>query len=113
MALTRESVLASAKRRVVPFTHADLAEPWYLRTLSVNERVGFEQAAADLIAKKESAAVISQFVALCLCDESGARLFADPAELGECDATIMQAAFEAARALNKMRPEDMEAERKN
>ncbi len=114
MILSRDLILAAGAAR--PVERVEVPE-WggavFVRTMSGAERDAFELATAPPLGT--FANLRARLVALCACDEGGARLFedADAARLGELDARALDRVFAAARRLNALGADDYEQIKKN
>lgn len=90
----------------------------YVRSMSASERDAFEQSVSlgsnGSIARNLNN-IRARLAVLCLCDESGARMFEDSeAEtLGRKSAAALDRIFEVARRLNALTDSDVEELRKN
>lgn len=84
----------------------DERDAWEIENARRRDRLG---AAADKYSNLDG--IRARLAALCLCDESGARLFtpAEVTELGRKSGAALDRVFDAARALNGMLP-DQETE---
>jgi len=87
----------------------------YLRVLSGVERDRFELALNDGLTGKAKPNVRAFLAVMCLCDESGKRLFkdSDAEALGEKNAVALDRVFSVAKELNVLDDEDVERIEKN
>jgi hypothetical protein len=120
--LTRESILGFDDRKYCYVAVPEWGGRVKLRTMMGSERDDFELA---LLEQKRAGKrttfetnlknIRAKLVAYCICDELGARLFADTdvTALGRKSGTALDRVYEAARKLNGMTEEEIEELAKN
>lgn len=105
--MNREQILARRSVRTVAVDVPEWGGAVHLRSLTVGDRDRIDQYVAD--AKGKLAGFRAFVLSLCLCDETGARLFADGqrAELDTLDAGVAERLFTAAMPLAGISAGDM------
>lgn len=112
--LTKEAILAADDRRTVDVAVPEWGGDVRVSTMSASERDKWE---AETYGgdKPNTLDFRARFVALCLVDEQGNRLFTgkDVAELGKKSAAALHRVFKAAQDLNALTDEAVEELEKN
>ncbi len=94
------------KKIHIPEWHTDV----YVRILSGIERDTWELRLRDAVSGKGKANLRAALAVMCLCDESGKRLFkdSDAEALGEKSAVALDRVFDVAKRLNALDEKDVE-----
>lgn len=111
-----ESILASAKFRVEKLHVPEWGMDVWVRELKASERDRFEgEQAINRGTLKLYQNFRARFLVLTVCDESGARAFADNQveAIGSLPAAGVDRVFDAAAKLNRIGPKDIEDLEKN
>jgi hypothetical protein len=117
--LRREAILAARDIQTELVPVPEWGGSVMVRGLSGRERDAFEASVVEQKGKKTEynlRNVRARFVALCLVDEAGARLFTDPADvllLGNKSARALERVWDKARELSGLSDEDVEELAKN
>ena len=112
MALTRDDILGKVQLAVEQVQVPEWGGPVYIREMSGAERDAWE---ALVFGEEKAKNIRATLAAVCLCDETGKRLFADEdaVKLGATSGSALQRVFDAAMRINKLRKEDVEEVAKN
>lgn len=87
----------------------------YIRTMTGVERDTWEMYAAKAMERKGAVNIRAKLACLCLCDETGKRIFADGQvdHLGKKSSKALDRIYSAALKLNKLSDDEIEALEKN
>lgn len=111
-----ESILAAARFKVEKIHVPEWGMDVWVRELKASERDKFEgEQAINRGTPKLYANFRARFLVLTICDESGARAFADNQveSIGSLPAAGVDRVFDAAAKLNRIGPKDIEDLEKN
>lgn len=114
MALTAEQILAADDLGLVKVNVKEWGGDVFIRVMTVGELDGYQQ---EWAANKQTGVdnFRSKFLARCLCDEQGNRLFSDEqiAKLAGKSAKVVSKLFDKAAAHNAITEKDVEELAKN
>ena len=114
MALTAAQILAADDLRLAKVTVKEWGGDVYIRVMTVGERDAYER---EWIGKRETGIenFRTKFLARCLCDEKGERLFTDEqiGQLAAKSAAVVSRLFDRAMQHNSMSEADVEELAKN
>ena len=114
MALTAEQILAADDLGLVKVNVKEWGGDVFIRVMTVGELDGYQQ---EWAANKQTGVdnFRSKFLARCLCDEQGNRLFSDEqiAKLAGKSAKVVSKLFDKAMKHNAMSESDVEELAKN
>jgi hypothetical protein len=114
MALTAEQIIAANDLGMVKVTVKEWGGDVYLRVMTVGERDSWER---EWIGKRETGIenFRAKYLARCLCDEAGNRLFTDDQIdlLAKKSARTISPLFDKALEVNSMSDKDVEELAKN
>lgn len=112
--LTKDQILAANDKPTKDVPVPEWGGDVRVRTMSASERDQWENETYGS-GKVNTVDFRARFVALCLVDEAGVRVFTDEevAELGTKSAAAMQRVFNAAQTLNALTGKDIEELEKN
>lgn len=112
--LTKDAILSAQDRTTKDIEIPEWGGTVRLSVISATDRDAWEQQVygGD---KPNVSDFRARFVALCLVDEQGARMFTDKevAQLGSKSATALSRVFKAAQKLNALSDDEVEAAEKN
>src|SRR5258706_5508781 len=113
--LTKDQIIAAKDQSIEPADVPEWGGGIFLRVMSGTERDGFETTIIDDQSKVKSENVRSELLVRCICDDQGARLFADSdaASLGGKSSLVLDRLFTQAQKLNKIRKQDVDELTKN
>ena len=105
--LNRDAILAANDVKVERVEVPEWGGHVFVRLLSGTERDAFEQSNVKIKGKQSEVNLTNiraRLAVLCVCDETGARLFkdADATALGAKSGAVLDRIFDAASALNKI-----------
>lgn len=112
--LTKEAILSANDRKTETVTVPEWGGDVLVSTMSASERDKWEsETYGD--GKPKTDNFRASFVAMCLVDEKGNRLFSDKdvVELGKKSANALQSVFNVAQRLNGLTKEEAEKLEKN
>lgn len=114
MALTADQILAADDLGLLEVKVKEWGGSVYIRVMSVGELDAYQK---EWIGKRETGVdnFRAKFLAKCLCDEKGARLFTDEQveELAKKSAKVVGRLFDKAAAHNAITEKDVEELAKN
>lgn len=111
--LSKDQILGISDREFVEVEVPQWGGSVRIGTMSAADRDAFEASMLPEKGKRQKdqmANFRARFVARCLCDDEGNRLFSDKdvVELGRKNASVLSMLFDEARKLNGMTEEDAE-----
>jgi hypothetical protein len=111
----KAAILASSKKNLQKVSVPEWGVDVFLRTMTAGERDAWELAWIEKQGKGGVANFRSVFLAKCLCDENGNRLFSDAEvpQLAEQDASVVNRLFELARERNALTADQVDELAKN
>lgn len=109
MGLKEQLKAAAAPRKPLKVQVDGLAEPLYVRVMSVGERDAWEVLALRSASGRIPDNFRSRYLCSTLCDESGKRLFADDEwqQIADLDSGIIGNLFDVASRHNKLSEADI------
>ena len=116
--MSRRKIIEQRARHREPLCTTEWGDGLFIRRLGARKKLELEEWTAKVDGLKENEKALdalTKFVVLCVIEESGDPAFAaeDLDWLKDQDEVVLMAAFNQAMALNRNRPEDLEAAKKN